>query len=45
MRTQSYEGVALTAPARLPYARRSERGAAWFAGRTFAALTATAGLR
>ncbi len=45
MRTQSYEGVALTAPARLPYARRSERGAAWFAGKTFAALTAAAGLR
>lgn len=41
---QSYQGVALIAPFTVPYSRVSERGAAWFIGRTLAGMLAQSGL-
>ena len=40
-----YSDVALAAPVSLPYVKRSEHGAAWFIGMTFAQLLQRAGLR
>ncbi len=44
-RTRPYGDIALVAPTSLPYVRRSERGAAWFFGSTFAKLIERAGLQ
>ncbi len=41
---QSYDGVALTAPISFGYTRYSEHGAAWFIGRTLAAMLNSAGI-
>lgn len=41
---QSYDGVALTAPISFGYSRFSERSAAWFIGRTLAAMLNSAGV-
>ena len=41
---QSYEGVALIAPYTVPYSRVSEKGAAWFIGRTLAGMLAQCGV-
>ena len=43
-RPRSYEGIALVAPTTLPYVRYSERGAAWFIGRTLAMLVESAAI-
>lgn len=43
-KTQSYAGVALTAPISFGYSRFSEHGAAWFIGRTLAAMLDSAGI-
>jgi len=43
-RPAAYDGVALVAPTTLPYLRQSDHGAAWFLGRTLAAMIDTAGI-
>ncbi len=42
--TTDYRGVALCAPVTVPYARRSEHGAAWFAGSCLRGLIRAAGI-
>lgn len=43
-RPTSYDGVALTAPVTIGYARKSTHGAQWFAGRALKALLDQAGI-
>jgi len=43
-KTQSYAGIALVAPVSIPYEKKTEHGAEWFAGRVLAELLKASGL-